>query len=1052
MEGDICRVCRCEAQSDRPLFHPCICTGSIKWIHQDCLMQWMRYSRKEYCELCGHRFSFTPIYSPDMPRVLPLKYVAKGLLSSVGTAVQYWIHYTLVALAWLGVVPLTAYRTYRFLFSGSIEMVLTLPIDMFSTENITIDVFRGCFVVTCTLFTFIGLVWLREQIIHGGGPEWLERDDPPPAEGGAAGVPNAAGQGNQAAGNGVDGEHGVAGPGGADAAAGAPGAAVPGANNNNNDDNNNEEEHNNNNNNNFVDNNLLNRLQDRPPQPPQEQPVLAAVNDEPQRHRGRIVNFPEVPPDNVPIDPAEPPPPAADGDQPADAGGINEPEAAADEANWNPMEWERAAEELTWERLLGLDGSMVFLEHVFWVVSLNTAFIVIFAFCPYSIGNFLISFLGIITPGKPLMHFHGLLTTLLGYCVIGITLVKLHAIARFLRWRRQRRILGLCYIVVKVSLLSVVEIGVLPLVCGWWLDICSLPMFDATLKDRKASFRAAPGTSLFIHWMFGMVYVYYFASFIVLLREVLRPGVLWFLRNLNDPDFSPIQEMIHLSILRHTRRLISSAIIFGSAVLLMLWAPIQILKSFWSTFLPYTLSGDAEVNELSLQLLLLQFVLPGFFEQSHTRIWLKGLVRIWCNVVARLLGIKSYLLGVEVRLNEDDPAAARQQQPEVGAGLAAAHQAIMQRDVPIGFQPYDRPPFFAIRLVGLLVLMGISLAIGSLAVLTIPVWIGRYGLALGSVGSSNITPSANAPSSSGNGGSEPSARPHELYTAAIGTYLCWLLSRGIAIAVNLFPQGREAVLARIKHWMSVATSYAMAAIVFVHMLGVIPLMFGLLLELVVVIPLRVPRDQTPVLFLWQDWALGVLYTKIACALTLMGPDWTLKRAIEQAYRDGLRDMNLRFIIRELGVPVITCFGLALAVPYVIGHSFLPLFFTNPMTRALFAREIYPFFLLVAFVIGIIVLQVRQFKNLYVAIKNDKYLVGQRLVNYDHQRKKRRASGSTSGGEENSAGPSAPVASSSTADQQQPPDEDRDAERTTLGDVADATRSAHSNITLQQAVQ
>ena len=42
------------------------------------------------------------------------------------------------------------------------------------------------------------------------------------------------------------------------------------------------------------------------------------------------------------------------------------------------MEWDRAAEELTWERLLGLDGSLVFLEHVFWVVSLNTLFIVVF--------------------------------------------------------------------------------------------------------------------------------------------------------------------------------------------------------------------------------------------------------------------------------------------------------------------------------------------------------------------------------------------------------------------------------------------------------------------------------------------------------------------------------------------------------------------------------------------------------------------------------------------------------------------------------------------------
>ena len=39
----------------------------------------------------------------------------------------------------------------------------------------------------------------------------------------------------------------------------------------------------------------------------------------------------------------------------------------------------------------------------------------------------------------------------------------------------------------------------------------------------------------FQHWLVGMVYVFYFASFVILLREVLRPGVLWFLRNLNDP-------------------------------------------------------------------------------------------------------------------------------------------------------------------------------------------------------------------------------------------------------------------------------------------------------------------------------------------------------------------------------------------------------------------------------------------------------------------------------------------------------------------------------------
>lgn len=221
----------------------------------------------------------------------------------------------------------------------------------------------------------------------------------------------------------------------------------------------------------------------------------------------------------------------------------------------------------------------------------------------------------------------------------------------------------------------------------------------------------------------------------------------------------------------------------------------------------------------------------------------------------------------------------------------------------------------------------------------------------------------------------------------IGIYLCWIISKGIALAFNLFPQGRTAIIEKIKHWCSVAISYGLAALLFVLMLGVVPLMFGLLLELVVVVPLRVPLNQTPVLFLWQDWALGVLYTKIACALIFMGPEWALKRAIEQAYRDGLREMDLKFIIRELATPVISTFGLALAIPYAIAHSIMPIFFTNQMTRVLIARRIYPFFLIIIIVCAIIVFQIKQFKKLYVAIKNDKYLVGKRLVNYDHQRQK-----------------------------------------------------------------
>lgn len=68
------------------------------------------------------------------------------------------------------------------------------------------------------------------------------------------------------------------------------------------------------------------------------------------------------------------------------------------------------------------------------------------------------------------------------------------------------------------------------------------------------------------------------------------------------------QEMIHMPILRHLHSLIASALIFGTAVLLMLWVPAKALRYLFPGFLPYVIASHAEtpVSELSLELLLLQ--------------------------------------------------------------------------------------------------------------------------------------------------------------------------------------------------------------------------------------------------------------------------------------------------------------------------------------------------------------------------------------------------------------------------------------------------------------
>lgn len=59
-------------------------------------------------------FTFCIVYRPDMPNRLPISDFVSGLVKNILRALKYWLHYTLVALAWLGVVPITACECRHF--------------------------------------------------------------------------------------------------------------------------------------------------------------------------------------------------------------------------------------------------------------------------------------------------------------------------------------------------------------------------------------------------------------------------------------------------------------------------------------------------------------------------------------------------------------------------------------------------------------------------------------------------------------------------------------------------------------------------------------------------------------------------------------------------------------------------------------------------------------------------------------------------------------------------------------------------------------------------
>ncbi|XP_037328157.2 E3 ubiquitin-protein ligase MARCHF7 isoform X2 [Pungitius pungitius] len=55
-EMEACRICHCEGDDECPLIMPCRCTGSLIFVHQTCLNQWIKSSDTRCCELCKFDF------------------------------------------------------------------------------------------------------------------------------------------------------------------------------------------------------------------------------------------------------------------------------------------------------------------------------------------------------------------------------------------------------------------------------------------------------------------------------------------------------------------------------------------------------------------------------------------------------------------------------------------------------------------------------------------------------------------------------------------------------------------------------------------------------------------------------------------------------------------------------------------------------------------------------------------------------------------------------------------------------------------------------------
>ena len=85
----------------------------------------------------------------------------------------------------------------------------------------------------------------------------------------------------------------------------------------------------------------------------------------------------------------------------------------------------------------------------------------------------------------------------------------------------------------------------------------------------------------------------------------------------------------------------------------------------------------------------------------------------------------------------------------------------------------------------------------------------------------------------------------EIYTAAVGLYVVWTLTRIILFVVPYAFQGLSSLTAQLLSWMVILLKCVVAGII---LFIIIPLGMGFLADMLIFCPLRVPVNKTPVFY------------------------------------------------------------------------------------------------------------------------------------------------------------------------------------------------------------
>ncbi|KXS21420.1 hypothetical protein M427DRAFT_142474 [Gonapodya prolifera JEL478] len=234
-------------------------------------------------------------------------------------------------------------------------------------------------------------------------------------------------------------------------------------------------------------------------------------------------------------------------------------------------------------------------------------------------------------------------------------------------WRLAGRWARYVGVSVKVAVFIFIELVAFPLMCGVLVDLCTLPIFGptATPLGRLAFHRAHPWTSSFLHWLAGTTYMFQFALYVSTVKKIVRKGVMWFIRDPNDPQFHPMMDIVERPVVVQLRKLGVSAFMYGVMVAGGVggyvygtkWLDQHVVSRLGSgpwRIWPLKWELSETISEFPIELLTFHLLFPAFIQITKPSYWLQLGLEKWFEWTARRLRLTSFLFGGTHRDEESD--------------------------------------------------------------------------------------------------------------------------------------------------------------------------------------------------------------------------------------------------------------------------------------------------------------------------------------------------------------------------------------------------------------